>query len=246
MKIVNEADLRAKLLAEKPQKYEVTADTFVTPAAKEYLADNNIELVVLNSAGTMTTTPLPEMGKFTYVDARTGEGYREKPEEMTHLRGNLLVPKTHPRIAFRGMLDVLEAEIMKVQLTARDRGYFALADDLQEVLEYTRRILAAEVKDSPLEDQTLFGLSQSQIRENSHDVKKAFGINHPIPDSKMGEPAVSLNLLRAHVRQAELSAANAFPLKGSEARPDILQHLNRLSSGVYILFCRVVSGFYGV
>lgn len=245
MKIVNEADLRAKLSAEKPQKFEVSADTFVTPAAKEYLADHNIELVVVDSASTMTATPLPKMGKFTYVDAHTGEGYSEKPEDMTHLRGNLLVPKTDPRIAFRGMLDVLEAEIMQVQLTARDKGYPGLAGDLQEVLAYTREILAAEVKESPLKDQTLFGLNQKEIRENSHNVKKAFGINHPIPDSKMGEPAVSLNLLRAHVRQVELSAANAFPLRGDGARPDIIQHLNRLSSGIYILFCRVVSGFYG-
>ena len=32
-----------------------------------------------------------------------GGGFtEEKPEHMTHLHGDVLVPKTHPRIAFRG------------------------------------------------------------------------------------------------------------------------------------------------
>ena len=36
----------------------------------------------------------------------------EKPEDMTHLNGDTLVPKTHPRIAFRGAMDSLEAELL--------------------------------------------------------------------------------------------------------------------------------------
>lgn len=60
----------------------------------------------------MTRTPLPGHGQRTYIDAQTGAGYGEKPEHMTHLRGNLLVPKTHPRIAFRGQLVSLQAEII--------------------------------------------------------------------------------------------------------------------------------------
>ena len=33
---------------------------------------------------------------------------------MTHLRGNVLVFKDHPRIAFRGYIDLLEAEILSL------------------------------------------------------------------------------------------------------------------------------------
>lgn len=60
----------------------------------------------------------------------------------------------------------------------------------------------------------------------------------------MGEPAISLNRLRTRVREAELSAAEAFSAPGGTSREDIIRQLNRLSSGVYILFCRVVSGWY--
>lgn len=41
---------------------------------------------------------------------------------MTHLHGNVLVPKTHPQIAFRGMLDSLEAKIMSLQVVASENG----------------------------------------------------------------------------------------------------------------------------
>ena len=40
-------------------------------------------------------------------------GYlEEKPEHMTHLNAEILVPKTHPRIRFRGAMDTLEAELI--------------------------------------------------------------------------------------------------------------------------------------
>ena len=66
-------------------------------------------------------------------------------------------------------------------------------------------------------------------------------MNHPVPDPSMGAVAMELNFLRTQVREAELCAANAFP-KGDEL--NMIQHLNRLSSGIYILFCRVLSGYY--
>ena len=42
------------------------------------------------------------------------------------------------------------------------------------------------------------------------------------------------NLLRTQAREVELAAARAFP---QGERMDIIEHLNRLSSGIYILFC---------
>ncbi len=247
MKILTEATLRAAILPKGTASYTVSADTFVTPLAKEFLRDRKIELVVegpQKPAASMTRTPIPDRGERTYVDAATGAGYREKPEDMTHLRGNLLVPKTHPRIALRGKLDSLEADLLAAQLIALREGYPALCRDLQEVLQRVRDILAAEVKEQPLEERSLFGLSQAELRQVSHHVREHFGIDHPVPDCSMGEPAISLNRLRTRVREAELSAAEAFSAPGGTSREDIIRQLNRLSSGVYILFCRVVSGWY--
>ena len=58
----------------------------------------------------------------------------------------------------------------------------------------------------------------------------------------MGETALELNCLRTQVREAELAAAAAF----GEGREDILRCLNRLSSAVYILFCRLVAARRGI
>ena len=61
-----------------------------------------------------------------------GGGFcQEKPEHMTHLNGEVLVPKTHPRIAFRGAMDMLEAELLLCrQLTGETR--------LEEILTLAR------------------------------------------------------------------------------------------------------------
>lgn len=214
---------------------------FVTPTAREYLRDRGISLVVDKAPRTaMTRTPVPDRGDYTFVDAVTGMGYRTKPEDMTHLRGNLLVAKTHPRIALRGMLDGLQASILLLQ--ARYPGERALCTDLDSALAYVGAVLGAEVKEEPMKETLLFGLGEEEIRRMSHDVRTHFGMDHPIPSASMGVLALELNYMRTRVREAELWAARAFPEGDSLG---IIKHLNRLSSGIYILFCRVVSGKYG-
>ncbi|MEI3265877.1 hypothetical protein [Frisingicoccus sp.] len=246
MKILTETMLRAATLAESTTEYRVEPDVFVTPLAKEYLRDRHISLVIMErQPAVMTRTPLPSHGEHTYVDAQTGAGYGEKPEHMTHLRGNLLVPKTHPRIEFRGQLDSLQAEIICLQAEACEKKQEKLVTDLGDVLYGVRCILGAEVKEEPLEPMKLLGMTDKELRENSHNVKKYLGMDHPIPDYTMGRMAADLNHLRAKVREVELSAAHAFmTVEGVVERPDIIQNLNRLSSGVYIVFCRWLAGYY--
>ena len=67
-------------------------------------------------------------------------------------------------------------------------------------------------------------------------------MDHPIPGWEMGELALRINTLRTRVREAELAAVAAFEAPGEAPRPDIIRELNRLSSAVYLIFCRVVSG----
>ena len=59
----------------------------------------------------------------------------------------------------------------------------------------------------------------------------------------MGKICVALNALRTQVRETELCAVNAFS-KNPDEHLDIVEGLNRLSSCVYILFCRVAAGHY--
>lgn len=248
MKVLTEGDLRAARLSTNLKEYHVARDVLITPAAREYLTDLKIALVVdqedikekkVSQKEVMTQRPTPQSGKRRFVDAVTGQEYETKSEDMTHLRENLLVKKTHPRIALRGQLDKLQARVLLLQ--ARFPEDTEIYEELDSVLNYVAQILAAEVKNIVLEETPLFGLTEEEIHHRSHDVQKYFGIPHLIPKATMGFEALELNLLRTEVREAELAAAEAF-LSGDSL--GIVRHLNRLSSGIYILFCKVVSRNY--
>ena len=189
----------------------------------------------------MAAVPQGADHKPQYVNGETGEVLSVKPENMTHLHGNVLVPKTHPQIAFRGMLDSLEAKIMSLQVVASENGLHRLTDALDEVLAYVRQILSAEVLDKELGEIHLLGLDSAGLRYESHHIKEIYGIPHPMPEYRMGRICIGLNELRTFVRETEL-AARAFQSGDTCTRPDIVEAMNRLSSVIYILFCRQLTG----
>lgn len=253
--ILTEAELRSGTVRREGKRIFVAPDTYVTELAKEYISTHALELVQTNTIpassnggsfgkGVMSYTPIASTGADRFIDYYSGKGYREKPEHMTHLRGNLLVPKNDARILFRGKLDSLEALIMQTQITAEECGYPAIAEELDEVMRFVQTILACEVKDEPLPDIELFGMDSAALRYASHHLKEVFGIEHSVPHYSMGKVCAALNSLRAFVRETELAAAAAFTQGTQVSRPDIIEALNRLSSCVYILFCKKVSGKY--
>ena len=247
-KLLTDIELRAHWFRTRQSSYTVAEGTYVTQSARDFLKEHGIELhfaAPKAAFSPMTVTPVPvEGGKARYVDFATGRPLSEKAEHMTHLRGNLLVPKTHPRIAFRGKLDSLMAQMMGVQLMAAEAGREPVVQALEELLAFVRSILGAEVKGEPLEEIRLLGMDSQQLREVSHHVKEHIGIPHPVPSYRMGRLCVALNRLRTQVREVELSAARAFAPDGPEGRADLIEGLNRLSSCVYILFCRAAAGSY--
>jgi ethanolamine utilization cobalamin adenosyltransferase len=167
-----------------------------------------------------------------------------KPEHMTCLLGDVLVPKTHDRIRFRGLIDSLEAELIEAQILASSLGEGWYTKGLGEVLDCLRSVLAAEVKETPLPEFSFFGLSEEELHAQSHHVRETFGLEHPVPDYTMGPLAVRLNTLRARIREGELLAVRVF-WKDDDGSPgsreDIIRVMNRLSSVLYWLFCRAVS-----
>jgi ethanolamine utilization cobalamin adenosyltransferase len=159
----------------------------------------------------------------------------------TSLSGDRRVSKADGRIRFRGLIDSLEAETIEAQILADSLGEGYYRGALGEVLDCLRHILAAEVKESPLAMPSLFGLSADELHDRTHDVTRSFGLpGHPLPDYRQGPLAARLNTLRAHIREAELCAVRVFGEEGA-AREDLCQALNRLSSALYWLFCRLVS-----
>jgi ethanolamine utilization cobalamin adenosyltransferase len=176
---------------------------------------------------------------------KTGGHDKAKPDYMTCLTGSRLVPKSHGRIRFRGIVDSLEADVIEAQALAAGLGEGWYVEGLGEVLDCLRNILAAEVQETPLAELRLFGLSAEELHRQSHHPRETFGIDHPVPEYTMGPLAIRLNTLRTRVREGELCAVRVFwkrgALKGRPGRPDIIHAMNRLSSALYWLFCRYLA-----
>lgn len=159
-------------------------------------------------------------------------GYaEEKPEHMTHLNGEVLVPKTHPRIRFRGKMDTLEAELILCQLVPG-----APEGALGEILDLSRKILRCDVLEEPLRQDTLCGLTQEEQRGRSHMPQDYYGQPHFMPQASDGPVIAGLNRARCFAREAELAAVEAFSNReGNLIREDIPKALNRMSSMLYLL-----------
>ena len=162
----------------------------------------------------------------------------EKPEHMTHLNAEVLVPKTHPRIQFRGKMDTLEAELILCQL-ADD----SLLVPVGEVLALAREMIRCDVLEEPVKSGKLCGLTEQEQRERSHRPQDFYGQPHFMPSAADGMAIARLNRARCAAREAELKAVAAFSdREGNPVRVDILRAMNRMSSMLYILMIRMKSG----
>ena len=191
----------------------------LTPGARDFLSRQKIQVLS------------PEMAKPEQYRLLGGGYIREKPEDMTHLNGDILVKKTHERIAFRGTMDTLQAEIILCQLNVES----GVAKKLQECLELSRQVIACDVLDKPLHWERLLGLTPEELRSRSHRPQDYYGQTHFMPSSADGTAVAWLNRCRCAARSAELAACRAFDTPEGSQRPDLLQGLNRLSSGIYLL-----------
>mgnify|MGYP003293120005 FL=1 len=198
--------------------YLAGGDT-LTPGARDWLRREKIEILS------------PEEARPQRFRLLSGGYSEEKPEHMTHLNREILVPKTHPRIAFRGAMDTLEAELILAQLAAPKS-----AGKLEEILSLARKIIRCDVLEEPLEVTVLCGLTEQEMRHRSHFPQEYYGIAHFMPAADHGRPMARLNRARCAAREAELKACDAFSdREGKPTRPDILRAMNRMSSMLYLL-----------
>ena len=191
----------------------------LTSEARDYLTRERIEIRPADTA------------KITEYHLLSGGVLREKPEHMTHLNGDVLVPKTHPRIAFRVAMDTLEAELLLCQLEVPE-----LARHLGEILDLARHLVGWEVMEEPVKLERLCGLTEAEQRSRSHNPQQYYGQPHFMPGVADGAAVLRLNRCRCAARAAELAAAAAFTDgDGRLLREDLLRALNRMSSMLYIL-----------
>ena len=194
----------------------------LTSAARDFLNRERIAILPAEQAGTERYRLL------------NGGYLEEKPEHMTHLNGDVLIRKDHPRIAFRGKMDTLEAELLLCQLEAAEA-----ASQLGEILALARQIIRCDVLEEPLKWDRLCGLTEEEQRRHSHFPQEYYGQPHFMPAASDGAVILHLNRVRCAAREAELAAVEAFQdREGNPTRTDILRAMNRMSSMLYILMIR--------
>ena len=203
--------------------FYMTGDDRLTPGARDWLSRERIEILDAAEA------------KVEEYQLLSGGILREKPEHMTHLNAQILVPKTHPRIRFRGAMDTLEAELILCQLTVPK-----MAKELGEILATARRLIRCDVLEEPVPEGKLCGLTEQELRSHSHRPQDFYGQPHFMAEAADGESIARINRARCAAREAELLAVAAFTdREGRPTREDILRSLNRLSSMLYILMIRL-------
>ena len=196
----------------------------LTAGARDFLTRERIEIL------------LAEQAKPKEYRLLGGGIVTEKPEHMTHLNGDVLVHKTHPRIAFRGAVDTLETELMLCQLMVEPD----IRKDLEEILALARRLIRCDVLDEPVPEGKLCGLTEEEQRSRSHRPQDFYGQPHFMPEYADGVAMLQLSRARCAARDAELKAVAAFSdREGNPTRVDILRAMNRMSSMLYILMIRL-------
>ncbi|SPF33997.1 Cobalamin adenosyltransferase family protein [Candidatus Desulfosporosinus infrequens] len=232
--IVTEFELRANWHKTKDQVIKLPHGSVITPSARDFIRSKGIDVQI---EGNVRQKPFSEKLNALKKD----QGVQEvKLEHMTHLRSGVLVTKTHPVIAYRGQLDLFQCELVEVQGFFAQEGEEKLILKLEEILAFARQLMASEVKEEPFQWATLIGLKPEELREQSHNPLKYFGVEHAPLSYTHGKVVSKLHHLRAKSREVELYANRAFINEvGVCSRTDLIQALNRLSSALYILACEV-------
>ena len=146
--------------------------------------------------------------------------------------------KTDSRMQLRGKLDTLNAQMILIQTCSENDGYIA---DIEEIRQVIRKIQRCEAMNEIYDERLmLFGIDEDEIHTRSHNPEKYFGLGHILPDKDMKRESAELNLLRAIVRETELSACCAF----DDDNLKICHVLNRLSSALYVLIYKYLPENY--
>ena len=191
----------------------------LTWEARDFLTRERIEILLASEA------------KPTCYRLENGGFMEHKPEHMTHLNGDVLVEKTHPRILFRGAVDTLEAELLLAAAHATGQ----IRSQLEEALQYTRMLLRNEVLNEPVSAEKLGGMDEKALRERSHRPQDFYGQPHFMPAPTDSLLLLQVNKARCAARAAELKAVAAF----SADREDLLRAFNRLSSFLYLIMIQL-------
>lgn len=244
MEIYSENNIRQLHLKGHETEINIHSEDYITPEALAYICDKRLTLKINgrvqienghmagNEKRTASIRVVPGC-------PRSGNG-KKKPDYMTHLNGNMVVPKTDPKIVFRGKLDSLCAKIVEMSIHPAIHSNSELVFKLDELEELCRKIMVCEVTGRAMDTYTLFSKTLDELHEISHNPMKTMGTGHIRVNRQCSEECILLNSLRTAIRECELSlVAATINAEGVLERPDLLHVMNRMSSAVYVLMMEV-------
>ncbi len=257
-KFLTEQELRESFSLTWGTEIHLPFNTKLTPSASQYLTERKIRVKFIDEQGKVfikddakfETGKALKVHPLTTSDQRPNELYcglcnnkiEKKSDVLTWLDSNNLVPKNHPRIAFRGKLDSMISYCVLVQNEFENySGPDIIKRYLSDLRSYMGNILSAEVKDEEISSIFMGDFDADAIHKMSHNPLKYLGYDHIVPELSHGKWIALLNYLRSIVREVELKAADLYidaALKVT--RPDILNSLNRLSSALYVLMIMIL------
>jgi len=257
-KFLTETELREKFSLTWGTEIHLPYNTRLTPSASQYLSDRKISVKYIDEQGKVfikndvnaDDKKEKKVHPLTTSDQRPDALYcglcnnkiETKSDVLTWLDSNNLVPKNHPRIAFRGKLDSMISYAVLVQNEfVNYDGPEIIKRFLADIRSNMGNVLKAEVKDETIEPIFMGDFSDDSIRKISHNPLKYLGYDHIVPELSHGKWIALVNYLRSMVREAELVAANLYIDASLKVlRPDIMRALNRLSSALYIVMIMIL------
>lgn len=249
--VLTEEKLRALYKKDENMK-EISLEkgTILTPSARQFLIDRDIKIIEKTNGKREEKKEIKETvneelkPKYKGI---LGELYMEKPEYMTQIYGNILVKKDNKRIVFRGLIDSFQSHWLVLMKDLESIKNNKLQKDLESIEKFIKNILVSEVIGEALVEIKVLEKNLDEIKEISHNPKKYFNREHLFGiSSKDSYLVIKLNEMRALSREMEIKGVEAFVKEnGTVERRDILLALNRLSSAIYIMMLRGVSGEYG-
>ena len=257
-KFLTEQELRENFSLTWGTEIHLPFNTKLTPSASQYLAERKIRVKFIDEQGKVFIKDelKPENGKsqkvhpLTTSDQRPSEIFcglcnnkiEKKSDVLTWLDSNNLVPKNHPRLVFRGKLDMMISYCVLVQTEFENyTGPAIVKRYLADLRSYMGNILRAEVKDEEISSIFMGDFDADAIHKMSHNPLKYLGYDHIVPELSHGRWIALLNYLRSIVREVELQAADLYIDSSLKVtRPDILNSLNRLSSALYVLMIMIL------
>jgi ethanolamine utilization cobalamin adenosyltransferase len=150
------------------------------------------------------------------------------------------VPKSHPRIRLRGLIDSLHALVGMAQHRAGALQHSWLEEELGKLGAHCRELVSAEYNERRVQPLSLDGLSAVELHAASHD-PASFGVEHLLLDGHSPELLHWLNIIRARSREVELAAYEAFPYSSQDFESSLIEALNVFSCGAYYLQLKIAA-----